>query len=119
MIQITDIQWLNYESNEAEVLLFDGKFFVKCLAYPFLHQKGEEVKQPLFVFNTSNIMLEVSKCESIQYFENSYRHLIKGLLIDKSNKIVKSGEFIFELDYMLEYVEENAYISFIASRIDL
>ena len=118
MICIKKIEWLDYETKEAEVVLTDGKFEFIVFSHPF---EGS-IELPLGALYAENIKKATKKECFIQKTNSYYSYLINGKLINKACGLVKLGEFTIEIDnidLIPDEVMNGEYISFEVLRLDM
>lgn len=117
MIDIVKIEWLSIEEKEAEVYLSDGKFNIRVFAHPF--EIHDRIKLPIYSMNTRNIFIS-DNIFLLENINNSFEYNVSGCVIDKSNGIIKVGDFLIEIDEPLpEDIEKGNFVSFRCDRLDL
>ena len=120
MIIIKNVYWLDKETNEAEVLVSDGKYDILCFAHPFKYHT-KTIENILYAFEPKNIQLSVIENFHIHNIQDTFKHQIIGKLLDKEKGIITVGDFIIEIDNNLipKDINNEDYISFECERIDI
>lgn len=104
-------------AQEAEILVTDGKYAVKCYAYPF-----SDVDAPfsLYGFMTENVMRAYDKRYIVEKTDKGYySYKLQGELVNLEKCIVAIGELFIELeDGIPKDIKEHEFIEFTVMRID-
>ena len=53
---IKSIEWIDKESQEAEVLVSDSSFSVTCFSHPFNKRLGERLVDPIHCLDVENVV---------------------------------------------------------------
>ncbi|MCO6016924.1 hypothetical protein AB6831_02440 [Carnobacterium divergens] len=120
-MRIDEIMWINETIKEAEVEVTDDRFKMLCFSQPLDLSVGDELKEPVYCLDVTNIMVNKEFKEEITKLTGYFSYLISGKLIDVKEKIVKVGGFLFELDTdkIDGDIIEDSYISFECTRVDI
>ena len=121
MMKIEKIVDFNPVSEEADVIVTDGCFQVLCFCHPCTVQVGQILTKPLWPFDENDVMRSSNHEYKIQKTQHSYfSYDLIGKLINKEHGIVVIGELYFDLAGSVpKDIEENEYIEFSVSRIDI
>ncbi len=121
MISIKEINWLSKEALEAEVIITDGSFNLRCFGHPFRMKEGDQLKQPLLALDPNEVKRLEDQCSEAKRLDSAFGYLIKGRLIDKESGLVKLGDIIIDIDgkFIPGDLRNNDYISFKCDRLDI
>lgn len=119
MLLIKDIIWINEEIGEADVIVTDGQYDIRCFAHPFFQQIGEEVEETLSVFEHFGITQSKTREYVVEHLGNGEYFFI-ARLIDEVEGIIQIGEItIHDIDKIPENIKKGDYIQFFTLRVDL
>ncbi|AOY76022.1 hypothetical protein [Clostridium formicaceticum] len=118
---IKSVNWIDEESQEAEVVVSDNSFELLCFSHPFRNKLGEELIEPIYCFDVSNVVLAFEQIPYAKKNKNSYGYSIRGLFINKDDKIVLIGniKLCLEDGKIPSDISEGEYIEFDVSRLDV
>jgi len=118
---IKSVEWIDKDSQEAEIIVSDGEFDILCFSHPFTKNINDKLSEPIFCFDATDIMITDESQLLANRDGNSYRYFVRGKLFDKSKKIVKLGELTLciEDSYVPTDILENSFIEFSVSRFNL
>jgi len=109
---------LDYESQEADVLLSDGNIEILVFSHPF---EGK-IELPLFAWNYDSVKKSDKNYYYVEKLDSYFGYKINGKLIDKEKGIVKLGEFLLELiedELIPQNIKDNDFIQFKVTGIDM
>lgn len=120
-MKITKIEWLSQEALEAEVAVTDGTFEVICFAHPLHYQVGSELIEPIYCYDTTNVVKSVDNEYNIEKLAEYFAYHITGKLVDKQNGLVMVGQVLLEVDSNMlpGDIREEDFISFSCKRLDV
>ncbi|HEL2041346.1 TPA: hypothetical protein U1B40_000878 [Streptococcus suis] len=119
MLIIKDIIWISEEIGEADVVVTDGIYEIRCFSHPFHQRKGEKVSGTLSVFEHSNLKRSKTT-EYISEHLGNGKYFLVARLLDAEEGIVQIGEMqIHDIEGIPEEIEKGEYIQFVAPRVDL
>lgn len=120
-MRVSNVQWLSLSAEEAEVEVTDGHYFCGAFCHPCRVKVGDEIKEPLHIFDIGNLMLsEKSQLGIWSTDERSLTRKVVGRIIDIVEQIVVVGGIRLVIDDPLPGVfQEGNIIEFECARIDL
>ncbi|MCP3930310.1 MAG: hypothetical protein GY705_14545 [Bacteroidetes bacterium] len=119
MLIIKDIIWISKEIGEADVIVTDGNYEIRCFSHPFHQKKGEEVCGTLSVFEHSSLMRSKTTEYIVEHLGNG-KYFLVARLLNAEEGIVQIGEIkIHDIEGIPEEIKIGEYIQFIAPRVDL
>ena len=120
-MKIKKINWISQEALEAEVVVTDGELEIMCFAQPLNYLEENELIEPIYCFNVSNLVKTEKSEYSIEKLDDNFAYRLIGKLIDKHDEKVKLGELLLELDNNLlpGDINEGDFISFCCQRLDI
>lgn len=118
---VKSINWIDEDSQEAEVIVSDGCIEVLCFSHPFKKEINSVLEDPIYCFNTENVILAQEQSVSVYKSNNHFAYSLRGKLVDKKNKLVYLGNITLCLEdaYISNDILESSYIEFDVSRLDL
>lgn len=120
-MKVKKIDWLSLEASEAEVIVTDGEFDLVCFSHPFNYQLGSNLKEPIYSFDTNNIVKSDRQIYTLEKLDDNFSYQITGKLVDKQRGRIMLGKLFIELDEDIipGDIEKNDFISFSSSRFDI
>lgn len=114
---IKAIQWL--DEQEANVVISDGHFDVRCFVSPFQGKVGGQV-DGLHSIDTVNVMIAEMADEKITLLCDGSISVI-GKLMDRERQIIQVGEIliIIDDDCIPKDIQEGSFITFLAKTIHI
>ena len=105
-------------SDEADVLITDGKYSILCYV-PEYSQKQKLMPQ-LSAFFVENVYLSTTKKYDVQKLDSGYYdQKFTGKVLDRKNRLVGIGQIIIKLDENIPGdIKETEYVEFTAMRVD-
>lgn len=121
MIKVCEITWLSKEALEAEVIVTDGKYELKCFSQPMNYGVDHQIENPIYCYNAKNILKSNENNFSINKLSEYFAYNITAQLFNKKNGLIKLGNIMLEIDKHIlpGDVKENDYISLYCQRLDL
>jgi len=118
---INSIEWIDKEIGEAEVLISDKDFCIKCFSQPFDKDIGTSLIDPIYCMNVENIKISYETISHVEKKENYFAYSICAKLIDKTNKIALLGsiQLCLEDSFLPADIQEGNFIEFDVSRLDI
>lgn len=89
---VKSIDWIDEENIEADVEISDGKYFIICFACPFNYQEGDVYKDTIHCLDIEYVYTSQENSYYVERIRKSYNYILKGKVVDLSNKIMKVGE---------------------------
>lgn len=119
MLKIQDIIWISEEIGEADVLVTDGDYEIRCFSHPFYQKIGEEVEGTLSVFEYSNLTKSNTTTYIAEHLGNG-KYFIVARLLDRGEGTAQIGNIqIHDIEGIPAEIKNGEYIQFIAPRIEL
>lgn len=123
MVTIKKISWLSREALEAEVIISDGNFDIVCFAHPLIMELGDQLTEPLYSLNPSNIIkiYNPNMLSLVEKLSRPFSYFVQGKLKDRESGIVQLGEIEIEIDcnFLPADITNGDSISFSTDRFDL
>lgn len=108
-------------SDEADVVVTDGKYEIMCYCYTFSSEPkvGQTINE-LSVLSYDNVMaVKSKKNEIVKTSVGYYTYHLSGKVIRTAPLMVSIGDLILEVgNYIPKDIRPNQYIEFDVSRID-
>lgn len=109
---------LNYDGDDATIIVTDGKYEIMCYAWEFCNKENAEFA--LYAFDVIDVMRALNQqymIEKLDYGYYSYK--LQGRLIDLEKQLVEIGNIIIEVEgYLPCDIVQGEYIEFLTTRID-
>lgn len=119
MITIKNIIWINKDIGEADVIITDGVFEMRCFSQPFTQSIGEEVRDTISIFDYSYIGRHDSQDELVTRLKDG-TYFFVGRLINKLDGAIQVGQFIIhDLPQIPDDIQEGEFIELVTDRVDL
>lgn len=120
MIKIHQINWLDKTTKEAEVILYDGVFYLECFSSFLEYRLNQEFKDYIHCLDADNIY-KVAGQEFKVEKKNQDNYHLQGKLICRKEKIVKIGDFLIDISeaQIDGDIKENDYVEFDVARLDI
>lgn len=123
-MKIKEIRWISGKEYrlDAEVIVTDGKFEVKCFCNECNFKENDVLSDVLHTLDTDNVMLALTEEFECRNINNTFNHYMVGKLINKELLIVKVGGILIEIDGVpgdIGDINEGQFIEFVCSRIDI
>ncbi len=118
---IKSINWIDKNSQEADVVVSDNTYDLICFSYPFFKSAGEKLTEPLYCYGVENIVISDEKDFDIKKGDSFYNYFIRGKLINKFDKIVQLNNINLCLDdaYVPNDIDEGRFIEFDVARLNI
>jgi hypothetical protein len=118
---VKSIQWISEGANEAEVEITDGRFVFFAFSQPCIVEVGDEIVEPLHVFDIKNAMISDQTDLGVwKTIENRLGHRIVAKVVDVSTQSLSVGGIqLLVDDYLPRGLESGNLIEFECARIDL
>ncbi|EOL46352.1 hypothetical protein [Enterococcus caccae] len=119
MVIVKKVNWIDEDSGEADVLLFDGMYSIESFCSDCNISEGDVFLDTLYGFNVRDIVKSFNKEYEIGKENNGYH--IQGQLVDKERKILQIGGFKIDLSEgdIPKDIKQNDYIEVDISRVDI
>lgn len=95
---IEKILYFSEEDGEADVVVSDGQYMVRCYMYPIKQIKPEDQVSHIYGYCCKNIIRAEERKNEIKKLQEYYAYRIIGKLLNKKKKLVRTGNLYFELD---------------------
>lgn len=119
MLLIKDIIWISEKIGEADVVVTDGNYEIRCFAHPFYQTKGEEVDGTISVFESSDLKRSMKTEYVVEHLGNGEYFLVARIL-DNVEGIVQIGEIcIHDIEGIPSEIKAGEYVQFVAPRVNL
>lgn len=121
MVYISKIIWISKDALEAEVIITDGVYELKCFSQPMNYDINHIIEEPLYCYNVRNVVkaweTEFSAVKLTEYFAYN----ITAQVVDKEIGLIKLGDMKLQVEKNIlpGDIKNNDYISFYCQRIDL
>lgn len=120
MYWLKEILWFDDFSLEAEVIITDGHYDLRCFTYPLELKKGDLLNFYIMIFNSKNVVRTYEKEYFVEKLHGPFDYNLTGELINRKEGIVKIGEIYLEgLDKIPGDIIEGDFVSFECWRLDL
>lgn len=118
---IKSVNWIDKDAQEAEVIVSDGEIDILCFSQPFKKYIGDSLLDPIYCFDTTDIMITDEHNSFTIRDGNTFRYSLCGKLIDKNKKKVILGGLTLCLEdaYLPGDILQKSFIKFSVSRLDL
>lgn len=116
---IVDIVYFSKEDSEAEVIVSDGNYAVKCYAYPVNSVAVNQQIRAIYGFGCSNIVKCDEAKETIQKMPEYYAYRLVAEVADQKEGMAHIGGLSIHLDsYIPNDIQKGDYVSFSVMRLD-
>ena len=106
-------------SNEADIVVSDGKYDLLCYCYPAQCNKIGTKVNYIIANCTTNIVRVDENIYSIQKFGSFYQYHLQGMVFNVDVPMVKIGSIELSLDTHLPGdIKEGEFIEFDVIRLD-
>ena len=121
MVRVSKITWISEDALEAEVLINDGTYEIKCFSHPFNMLINAEIQEPIYCYNTQNVIVSFKNENKVFQVDKSFEYHIIGELVDKENELVRVGEILIKLEEnsLPTDINLDKYIEFSCNRFDI
>ncbi|MBA4538854.1 hypothetical protein H1Z61_17580 [Bacillus aquiflavi] len=118
---IKKINWIDEHAKEADVIISDGEFSLKCFSCPFELKEGQEFEDYIYCLDIQYVYVVESNKYVINQIDEGYEHILQGKLIDIENKILRIGKLQIDISngYIPKDILKNQFIEVKVSRLDL
>jgi len=119
MIIVKKVYWIDEDSREADILLSDGTYSIKCFCSDCTFSEGDTVSEIIYGFNVKNIVKSLNEDYVID--EKNDNYYIQGKIINRESDILQIGEFKIDLSdgNIPKDINQSDYIEVNISRIDV
>lgn len=115
---IKKIQWISEDALEAEVVITDGVYELRCFSQSCNYKEDDEIKEVLYAYNPQAIYLSDKMEEYIEMNSiGEYRFTAK--VSDITKQLVSIGDILIEIDCIPGDIVNGDIIEFSCSRLDL
>lgn len=114
MYWVEEIEWIG--DGEAELALYDGKYRIKCFSHPCQSQIGDRLDEVLFCIFADRVVKIDEKYEIVQ---TEAECILCGELIDRKEKHLKIGAFIFQLETIPGDIGNGDFVEVVCDRISI
>lgn len=116
---IKNIIWIDEEIGEADVIVTDGQYDIRCFAHPLFQQIGEELRGEISIFDYSDVIRSDTNFPISKYMGWG-KHFLIGRLVDRTKGIVQIGDILLrEVAPIPTDIQVGDYIEFSAERVDI
>lgn len=118
---VKSINWIDEDSQEAEIIVSDGCIEVICFSHPLKKGINSVLEDSIHCFDAENVVLAQEQSVYVNKSNNHFAYSLRGKLVDKKNKLVHLGDIILCLEdaYISNGIPESSYVEFDVSRLDL
>ena len=118
-MKIKSINWLSESAQEAEVIVTDGTHFLTAFCHPCEFSEGDELNEPLNIFDAKHIMRTNERKCIIEQINNQLDAFIIAKLTDPQRGICTIGNMKMMItDYIPTDIKAGELIQFGCGRID-
>ena len=111
------------ENDGCRVIVSDGEYECCVFSYPCQIQRGEEINNPLIIFETGNIIKSTAFEASIhpQKSLSKYNHWVVARVVNVDSGEISVGglHMMLNANMLPGEIRKNEIIEFAAERIDL
>ena len=120
-MEICNIKWLSKEACEAEVVVTDGKYELKCFSQPLKYDLNEQLREALYCYNVKSVFKSTIDNFEVVKLSEYFAYNITALLICKNRGLIKLGRITLEVDKetIPSDIKDDDYIVFYCQRIDV
>ncbi len=118
---IKEIQSLSDDGQVAELIVSDGIYECFAFSCPFKLSEGQIIQNPLYAFDTENLMLSDNEAYFIkQRKQGMFEHDCIAQVVDRSQQLVKIGGLSIVVDEILPVgCDDGTFVQFFCSRLNV
>ena len=116
---IKEIVCADKEDSEADVIISDGVYTIKCYMYPATDVLVNQKINVIYAFECTDIMRVQSIKYEIKKLQGYYAYMIIAKVINRKEKLICVGKIIIKLDAEISKdINDGDYIKASVVRFD-